>query len=77
MEKKFCTFIIPVYNMAFYLDRCLRSCVHPNVEIIAIDDGSTDHSLKILEEWQQKDSAIRVLSSSHRGACSCKKIGPF
>lgn len=55
--------IIPVYNVEKYLRECLDSCIKQtlkNIEIICVDDCSTDNSYKILEEYLQKDSRIRI-----------------
>ena len=55
--------IIPVYNVEKYLAECLDSCINQtleDIEIICVDDCSTDNSYKILEEYQQKDSRIKV-----------------
>ena len=55
--------IIPVYNVEKYLRECLDSCINQtleDIEIICVDDCSTDNSYKILEEYQQKDSRIKV-----------------
>lgn len=56
--------IIPVYNVEKYLHQCLDSIINQtfkNIEIICVDDGSTDSSAKILEEYAQKYSFIKVL----------------
>ena len=50
--------IIPVYNVAPYLEQCLDSVTnqtYKNLEIICINDGSTDNSLEILERYKKKD----------------------
>lgn len=55
--------IIPVYNVEKYLAECLDSCINQtleDIEVICIDDCSTDNSYKILEEYQQKDSRIKI-----------------
>jgi len=55
--------IIPVYNVKIYLRECLDSCVNQtleDIEIICVDDCSTDNSYEILEEYQQKDSRIKI-----------------
>ena len=60
--------IIPVYNTEVYLRECLDSVVNQTlreIEIICIDDGSTDSSLSILKEYAQKDSRIRVLQQEN------------
>lgn len=57
--------IIPVYNVEKYLRECLDSVVNQtlqDIEIICVDDGSTDSSLKILEEYAQKDTRINIHS---------------
>lgn len=56
--------IIPVYNVEKYLRQCLDSVVNQtlkDIEIICVDDGSTDSSLRILEEYAAKDPRIRIL----------------
>ena len=56
--------IIPVYNVEKYLRECLDSCINQtleDIEIICVDDASPDNSIKILEEYQQKDSRIKIL----------------
>ena len=56
--------IIPVYNVEKYLRECLDSCVNQtlkDIEIICVEDCSPDNSIKILEEYQQKDSRIKIL----------------
>jgi len=55
--------IIPVYNVEKYLRECLDSCVNQtlkDIEIICVDDASPDNSIKILEEYQAKDSRIKI-----------------
>lgn len=58
--------IIPVYNTELYLDECLTSLVNQtltNIEIICINDASTDNSLAKLKEWATKDKRINVIDS--------------
>ena len=58
--------IVPVYNVAKYLPQCLESLLaqtYANFEVICIDDGSTDNSLQILEDYQQKDLRIKFFSN--------------
>ena len=55
--------IIPAYNVEKYLRECLDSCVNQtlkDIEIICVDDCSPDNSIKILEEYQQKDPRIKI-----------------
>lgn len=61
---------IPTYNGARYLDRTLASLVaqtYKNFEVICIDDGSTDNTVRILTEWQQRDSRFHVVEKQHEG----------
>ena len=60
--------IIPVYNSAAYLQRCLESVTRQsldNIEIICVDDGSTDSSYAILKEWASRDNRIIVLQQAN------------
>ncbi len=70
--------IIPVYNVEPYLDACIKSVVsqtYSNLEIIAIDDGSTDRSGDILTEWEKKDSRIKVIHKKNGGLSSARNAG--
>ena len=63
--------IIPVYNAEKFLHECLNSLINQtfkNFEIICINDGSTDSSLKIIEEYVQKDSRFKVYNQENQGA---------
>ena len=67
--------IIPVYNTEKFLRECLDSVINQtlkDIEIICVDDGSTDDSLNILKEYAEKDERIRVLKNSHSGAGACR-----
>ena len=62
--------IIPVYNSEIYLKECLDSVVNQtlqNIEIICIDDGSTDASMDILHEYARKDERFKILEQKHLG----------
>ena len=70
--------IIPVYNVEDYLGRCLDSIIHSSykkLEIICINDGSSDNSLKILEEYKKIDSRIIVLDQLNKGVSSARNAG--
>lgn len=63
--------ILPVYNASDYLYQCLDSIVNQTlkeIEIIAINDGSTDNSLEILQEYSKKDSRIIIINQENHGA---------
>lgn len=62
--------VIPVYNVQKYLGRCLDSVIGQTlkeIEIIAVNDGSTDDSLVILREYEEKDSRIRIIDKPNSG----------
>lgn len=62
--------VIPIYNVEKYLGECLDSVVNQklrDIEIICVDDGSTDGSLEIVNEYASKDDRIVVISKENRG----------
>jgi len=70
--------IIPVYNTENYLRECLDSVINQtfkDIEIICINDGSTDGSLHILNEYATKDNRIKVISQENRGQSVARNIG--
>lgn len=70
--------IIPVYNSETYLRNCLDSLINQSlrdIEIICVDDGSTDHSFSILLEYQSMDSRIIVLRQNNAGAGAARNRG--
>lgn len=70
--------IVPVYNVEQYLSRCLDSIINQtfqNLEIICINDGSTDHSLQILEQYKEKDSRINVVNKENEGISKARNLG--
>ena len=70
--------IIPVYNVREYLPQCLDSVIrqtYQNIEILVVDDGSTDGSLLICDEFAGKDPRIRVIRAVHGGISAARNIG--
>jgi glycosyltransferase involved in cell wall biosynthesis len=70
--------ILPVYNVQAYLETCIESLInqtYKDLEIIAINDGSTDQSLSILEAYAQKDSRLRVVSQENQGLSAARNTG--
>lgn len=70
--------IIPVYNVEKYIKRCLDSIINQTLkelEIICIDDGSTDGSGQILDEYSQNDSRIKVIHKQSEGQGIARNIG--
>lgn len=70
--------IVPVYNTAPYLRRCISSILNQtyrNMEIICVNDGSTDGSDLILAEFAKNDLRVKAISMSNKGVASARNIG--
>lgn len=70
--------IIPVYNVEKYLRQCIDSILNQTLselELICVDDGSTDSSLEILREYEKKDSRVKVLQQENLGAGAARNKG--
>lgn len=70
--------IVPVYNVEMYLDKCIKSITeqtYKDLEIILVDDGSTDHSLEICKKWASFDDRIIVLHKENGGVSSARNLG--
>lgn len=70
--------IVPVYNVEAYLNRCLQSIVdqtYDNLDIILVDDGSSDKCPSICDMWGEKDQRIRVLHKENGGVSSARNAG--
>lgn len=77
-NKPLVSLIIPVYNVEAYLRECLDSVInqsYSNLEIIIVNDGSTDGSLNVCEEYAAKDERIRVISQKNGGLSSARNTG--
>ena len=69
MEEEKISIIVPIYNVEKYLERCVNSIInqtYKNIEIVLVDDGSTDNSGKICDELIKKDSRIVVYHKQNR-----------
>lgn len=69
--------VIPVYNVEKYLSKCLNSIrkqTFKNLDVILIDDGSTDRSGKICENYCKKDSRFRVIHQENRGQAAARNL---
>lgn len=70
--------IIPVYNTEEYLPRCLDSIInndYKELEIICVNDGSTDNSLSVLRKYEQNDNRIKVIDVPNGGVSNARNIG--
>ena len=60
--------IVPIFNTEKFIEKCLTSLINQtlcDIEIICVNDGSTDNSLAILEKYAKRDSRIKVLSQEN------------
>lgn len=76
--RKLITVVVPVYNSARYLDRCIQSIIkqtYKNIEVILINDGSIDESLKICLKYEKKDNRIKVINKENSGVSCTRNIG--
>lgn len=72
------TIIVPVYNSEQYLSMCLNSIItqtYNNIEIICVDDGSTDNSIKILQEYAANDHRIKIIHNKNGGVSVARNSG--
>lgn len=70
--------IVPVYNVEKQLSRCLNSCISQtlfDIEIICVNDGSTDNSQRILEEFAKRDYRISIVNKTNGGLSSARNAG--
>lgn len=78
MKKPIISVIIPVYNTEKYLNQCMDSIVGQTlneIEIICVNDRSTDNSLSILEEYAKKDKRVHVITQDNAGAGAARNRG--
>ena len=76
--KKKISIIVPCYNVEKYLGSCLDSLLNQSFkdfEIIAVNDGSTDNTLNILEEYSKKDSRIKIITQKNKGLSGARNTG--
>lgn len=77
-KKPIISIVVPVYNAEQYLRRCLESIVnqtYTNLDIILINDGSTDLSLEICRQYMQRDSRIQLFCQKNSGASAARNTG--
>ena len=76
--EKVISVIVPVYNVAAYLPQCMDSILSQSyeaLEVILIDDGSTDGSGALCDAYEKKDPRVRVIHQKNGGAASAKNAG--
>lgn len=78
MENILVSVIVPIYNVKEYLEQCLDSIcnqTYNNLQIILVDDGSTDCSLKICQKYAELDNRIKIIHKENGGHVSARKAG--
>ena len=78
MPHETISIIIPVYNVNNYLDRCVQSVLtqsYPDLEVILVDDGSTDGSSLLCDRWADTDSRVRVIHKENGGVSDARNAG--
>ena len=80
MEEKdrLVSIIVPVYNVEKYLSKCIEILInqtYTNIEILLINDGSTDNSKKICEQFKEKDSRIKLINKENGGLSDARNKG--
>lgn len=77
-KKPLVSIIIPVYNIMDCLEKCVDSCIkqtYENIEIIMVDDGSTDGTGELCDKLKEKDDRIRVFHKENGGSSSARNLG--
>lgn len=78
VEESLISVIVPIYNVEMYLDRCIQSILnqtYKKIEVLLLDDASTDGSGNICDAWKERDSRIRVFHLEHGGVATARNLG--
>src|SRR5690554_80942 len=78
IKKELISIIVPVYNVEKYIDRCMKSIFsqsYQNIEIILINDGSTDNSGSLCDTYLNNNSKIKVIHKTNGGVSSARNVG--
>ena len=70
--------VIPVYNVEYYIAQCLESILNQSfkdLEIICVNDGSTDNSLSVLQDYKAKDDRIIIIDQKNEGSGVARNAG--
>ncbi len=77
VNEGFVSIIVPVYNLELYISQCLESIItqtYENVEIIVVNDGSTDNSDEIIQQYQKKDCRIKYFERDNHGVSESRNF---
>lgn len=78
MEEDLISIIVPVYNLENYIEKCIKSLINQTynkIEIILIDDGSTDNSFYIMEKYSKIDKRIHLIHKKNEGVSKARNVG--
>ena len=78
MNNDLISIIIPIYNIMDCLEKCVDSCInqtYQNIEIIMVDDGSSDGTSELCDKLKEKDERIRVFHKENGGSSSARNLG--
>ena len=78
MNKALVSIIIPIFNGDAYLRKCLDSILNQNysdLEVILINDGSSDHSLDVCKEYAETDGRIKIINKENTGVSDSRNRG--
>ena len=78
MKDELVSIIVPMYNSEKYLDECISSILsqdYKNIELILVDDGSTDGTLKKAKEYENKDGRVKVIHQKNSGVSTARNNG--
>lgn len=78
MQDKLVSVIVPVFNAEKYVNRCIDSILnqtYEHLEVILVNDGSSDGSIKICEKWEKLDSRVKIITQENLGVSSARNTG--
>lgn len=78
MENSLVSVIVPVYNVENYVKKCIQSIIdqdYKNIEVILVDDGSTDSSGNICDGYSKKDNRIKTIHIKNQGVSNARNVG--
>ena len=77
-QNELVSIIVPVYNAEQYLGQCFQSIAdqtYTNIDVVVVDDGSTDRSAELCDEWAKKDSRFHITHQSNQGVGAARNKG--
>lgn len=77
-QDRMVSIVVPIYNAEKYIDRCIKSILNQsyhNLQLILINDGSTDYSLQLCQKFAREDERVEVVSQKNAGVSSARNTG--